>query len=119
VDLRHPATPRRLCQSHQRPLAVFHPPDLLRLQVLTDNPDDPDWAWLKWLPHVQHPTDTDAAGPVRMIYTQPDSLFDLAARGPHTPDSLPGGPFFVVVDLTGGPARRPQRLRAVGALPVS
>ena len=44
-------------------LAVFHPPDLLQIRVLTDNPEDPNWAWLKWLPHVQHQTDTDAAGP--------------------------------------------------------
>lgn len=93
-------------------LAVFHPPDLLQIRVLTDDPDDPDWSWLKWLPHVQHPTETDAAGPVRMIYTRPDNLADLAARGPHTPDSLPGGPYVVVVDLTGGRAGFPPDGRA-------
>jgi len=93
-------------------LAVFHPSDLLQIRVLTENPDDPDWAWLKWLPHVQHPTETDAAGPVRMIYTRPDSLFDLAARGPHTPDSLPAGPYVVVLDLTGGKAGFPPDGRA-------
>ena len=43
-------------------LAVFHPPDLLQIRVLTDNPEDPQWSWLKWLPHVQHQSDTDAAG---------------------------------------------------------
>ncbi len=93
-------------------LAVFHPPDLLQIRVLTEDPDDPDWSWLKWLPHVQHPTETDAAGPVRMIYTRPDNLSDLAARGPHTPDSLPSGPYVVVVDLTGGRAGFPPDGRA-------
>ncbi|CQD06308.1 type VII secretion protein EccCa [Mycobacterium europaeum] len=93
-------------------LAVFHPPDLLQLRVLTDEPDDPDWSWLKWLPHLQHPTDTDGAGPVRMIYTRPDGLSDLAARGPHSPDALPGGPYVVVVDLTGGKAGFPPDGRA-------
>ena len=53
-------------------LAVFHPPDLLQIRVLTEDPDDPDWSWLKWLPHVQHQTETDAAGPIRMIFTRPD-----------------------------------------------
>lgn len=93
-------------------LAVFHAPDLLQIRVLTDEPDDPRWAWLKWLPHVQHPTETDATGPVRMIYTRPDGLSDLAARGPHTPDATPGGPYVVVVDLTCGRAGFPPDGRA-------
>ncbi|OBA77137.1 type VII secretion protein EccCa [Mycobacterium sp. 1554424.7] len=93
-------------------LAVFHPPDLLQFRVLTENPDDPEWSWLKWLPHLQHPTDTDGAGPTRMIYARPDGLADLAARGPHAPDSLPTGPYIVVVDLTGGKAGFPPDGRA-------
>ncbi len=83
-------------------LAVFHPPDLVQIRVLTDNPEDPDWAWLKWLPHVQHQTDTDAAGATRLVFTRPNGLSDLTARGPHTADSAPSGPYIVVVDLTGG-----------------
>ncbi|SRX92887.1 hypothetical protein MSP7336_01116 [Mycobacterium shimoidei] len=93
-------------------LAVFHPPDLLQIRVLTDNPEDPDWSWMKWLPHVQHQTDTDAAGSTRMIFTRPDGLSDLTARGPHTPDAGPGGPYVVVVDLTGGSAGFPIDGRA-------
>ncbi|EKF25895.1 ESX-1 secretion system protein eccCa1 [Mycolicibacterium hassiacum DSM 44199] len=93
-------------------LAVFHPPDLMQLRVLTDDPEDPEWSWLKWLPHVQHPTDTDAAGPTRMIFTRPDGLSDLTARGPHSPDAMPNGPYVVVVDLTGGRANFPVDGRA-------
>ncbi|MGO8771136.1 MAG: type VII secretion protein EccCa [Mycobacterium sp.] len=93
-------------------LAVFHPPDALQIRVLTDDPDHADWSWLKWLPHVQHPTETDAAGPIRMIFTRPDALADLAARGPHAPDSLPEGPYVMVVDLTGGKAGFPPDGRA-------
>lgn len=93
-------------------LAVFHPPDLLQIRVLTDNPEDPDWAWMKWLPHVQHQTDTDAAGATRLVFTRPDGLSDLTARGPHTADSAPSGPYVVVVDLTGGRAGFPVDGRA-------
>lgn len=93
-------------------LAVFHPPDLLQIRVLTEEPDDPDWSWLKWLPHVQHQTETDAAGSTRLIFTRQEGLSDLAARGPHAPDSLPGGPYVVVVDLTGGKAGFPPDGRA-------
>jgi type VII secretion protein EccCa len=93
-------------------LAVFHPPDLMQIRVLIDNPEDPEWSWLKWLPHVQHQTDTDAAGPTRMIFTRADGLSDLTARGPHTPDAGPGGPYVVVIDLTGGSAGFPVDGRA-------
>jgi type VII secretion protein EccCa len=93
-------------------LAVFHPPDLLQIRVLTDNPEDPDWAWLKWLPHVQHQTDTDAAGATRLVFTRTDGLADLTARGPHTADSAPSGPYVVVIDLTGGRAGFPVDGRA-------
>ncbi len=93
-------------------LAVFHPPDLLQIRVLTDSPEDPDWAWLKWLPHAAHRTDTDAAGATRLVFTRTDGLADLTARGPHTADAAPTGPYVVVVDLTGGKAGFPVDGRA-------
>lgn len=93
-------------------LAVLHPPDLLQIRVLTDNPEDPAWTWLKWLPHVQHQSDTDAAGPTRLMFTRPDGLSDLTARGPHTADAAPAGAYVVVVDLTGGRAGFPVDGRA-------
>ena len=93
-------------------LAVFHPPDLLHIRVLTDNPENPDWAWLKWLPHVQHQTDMDAAGATRLVFTRPEGFSDLTARGPHTADCTPSGPYVVIVDLTGGRAGFPVDGRA-------
>lgn len=88
-------------------LAVFHPPDLLQIRVLMDDPEDPEWSWVKWLPHVAHQKDSDNAGPVRMIYTRPDGLADLTARGPHSADAAQTGPYIVVLDLTGGKAGFP------------
>jgi ESX secretion system protein EccC len=93
-------------------LAVFHPPDMLQIRVLTDDPEDPDWSWLKWLPHVQHPTETDAAGSTRLVYTGTDGFADLTARGPHTGESSPNEPYVVVLDLTGGRAGFPVDGRA-------
>ena len=93
-------------------LAVFHPPDMLQMRVLTDDPEDPAWSWLKWLPHVQHQSDTDAAGATRLVFTRPDGLSDLAARGPHTADAAPNGPYVVVIDLSGGRAGFPADGRA-------
>ncbi|MCV7353853.1 type VII secretion protein EccCa [Mycolicibacterium fluoranthenivorans] len=93
-------------------LAVLHPPDLLQIRVLTDTPEDPNWAWLKWLPHAQHQSDTDVAGPTRLVFTRPDGLSDLTARGPHTADAAPAGAYVVVIDLTGGRAGFPVDGRA-------
>lgn len=73
-------------------LAVFHPPDLLQIRVLTEEPDDPDWSWLKWLPHVQHQTETDAAGSTRLIFTRQEGLSDLARAGHTHPIRFPAAP---------------------------
>ncbi|GAA1985664.1 type VII secretion protein EccC [Catenulispora subtropica] len=52
-------------------LVTFHSPDELRICVVADGDRIPRWDWLKWLPHVQHPTAHDASGPQRMIYDDP------------------------------------------------
>ena len=61
---------------------------------------------------MAHQSDTDAAGHTRMIFTRPDGLSDLAARGPHTADATPNGPYVVVIDLSGGKAGFPADGRA-------
>lgn len=48
--------------------AVTHGPDNLAMVVLTDNPDAPEWSWMKWLPHTQHPYELDRLGSARMMY---------------------------------------------------
>jgi len=48
-------------------LAVFHSPEDLRIAVCASRERAPLWDWTKWLPHALHPTDADAAGPVRLF----------------------------------------------------
>ena len=93
-------------------LAVFHPPDLLQIRVLTDNPEDPDWAWLKWLAACSAPDRHRCRRPHPAGVHPPDGLSDLTARGPHTADAAPSGPYVVVIDLTGGKAGFPVDGRA-------
>ncbi|NUR58946.1 MAG: type VII secretion protein EccCa [Catenulispora sp.] len=52
-------------------LVTFHSPDDLRICVLADGDRIRRWEWMKWLPHVQHPSAQDAAGSQRMIYDDP------------------------------------------------
>ena len=49
-------------------LCTFHGPDLVRVAIVCADPETTDWSWAKWLPHVQHPTRRDGAGPARMLY---------------------------------------------------
>ncbi len=83
-------------------LALFHDPETLQFRVLTDDPADPDWEWLKWLPHTHHPTEASPAGKRRLIYPNDDvHLSDLMSRAPHDNSSAPTGPYVMVINLTG------------------
>ncbi|MFC8529437.1 type VII secretion protein EccCa [Nocardia sp. NPDC057227] len=72
---------------------VLHGPDQVAVAAVLTDPDAEHWAWLKWLPHTQHPADTDAIGPGRMIYRTVSELRAkvLAGlnRGPFSANSQP------------------------------
>ncbi|CCF62163.1 putative FtsK/SpoIIIE family protein [Nocardia cyriacigeorgica GUH-2] len=72
---------------------VLHGPDQVAVAAALTDPDAREWAWLKWLPHTQHPTATDAVGAARMVYR---SVGELRAkvladlnRGPFSANSEP------------------------------
>lgn len=68
-------------------LATLHGPDaLLIAAVVTDSSGH--WDWLKWLPHHQHPSAVDAAGPLRLTYP----------GLPAADAALAGRPAVVVID---------------------
>ncbi|KAA5830117.1 type VII secretion protein EccCa [Saccharopolyspora hirsuta] len=85
-------------------LVTFHSPDDLRVAVLTTEAGQPEWDWVKWLPHNAHPRAEDAAGPLRLFACDHDELMDVLGpevtdRGDHDPSGRPGiaEPFVVVV----------------------
>ncbi|MGC5050381.1 type VII secretion protein EccCa [Micromonospora sp. DT48] len=92
-------------------LAVFHAPDELMIAVCAGPERRDAWEWVKWLPHAQHPTRTDALGPVRLVASSAvelERLLDgvLASRSRFNPAGLvTDGPHVVIVldggDLTG------------------
>ena len=86
-------------------LAVFHGPDHLRIAVVVDDPRSGAWDWIKWLPHVGHPTRRDAIGAARMVYPTIAALTadldeDLAERAgfSRTADTQASSHLVVVVD---------------------
>ncbi|GGN85989.1 type VII secretion protein EccCa [Nocardia rhizosphaerihabitans] len=59
---------RELVRGMLMELTTFHGPDHLAIAIVCADPDV-NWAWAKWLPHVQHPTQRDGLGSARMMYT--------------------------------------------------
>jgi DNA segregation ATPase FtsK/SpoIIIE, S-DNA-T family len=45
----------------------FHAPEDVRLVLCLSAENVAAWEWAKWLPHVQHHTEQDAAGPTRLV----------------------------------------------------
>ncbi|MBQ1051001.1 type VII secretion protein EccCa [Micromonospora sp. C51] len=84
-------------------LAVFHAPDELLVAICAGPERRDRWEWVKWLPHAQHPTRTDALGPVRLVASSAvelERLLDrvLASRSRFSPvGPATDGPHLVVV----------------------
>ncbi|TCC58280.1 type VII secretion protein EccCa [Kribbella pittospori] len=89
-------------------LATFQAPDDLRIAVCAGGAEQPDWEWLKWLPHALHPQRVDAVGPIRLVapaITAIEAMLeDLIANRPRFDpenDSRNTGPLVVVI-IDGG-----------------
>ncbi len=85
-------------------LATFHAPDEARICVIAAENRRRHWEWVKWLPHAQHPKHADAAGPVRLIFSDASELedalgSDLVDRPRFSRDGTPlyEAPHIVVV----------------------
>ena len=98
-------------------LAVFHSPDDIRICVCASRDRMRWWQWLKWLPHNMHPSEVDAAGPVRLMAPSLPQLeamlgSEVSGRGPFTGRSSTI-PLLVVV-LDGGEGLFESRLGTDG-----
>ncbi|WP_328404166.1 type VII secretion protein EccCa [Nocardia sp. NBC_00403] len=89
-------------------VVVLHGPDQVAIAAALSEPDAPEWSWLKWLPHTQHPEETDAIGSSRMVYQNVAELRTkvLAGlnRGPFSANSQPTldrKHYLLIVDVPG------------------
>ncbi|GIJ53872.1 type VII secretion protein EccCa [Virgisporangium aurantiacum] len=95
---------RGLVRAALAQLVTFHAPVDLLVAVCPAPDRRAEWEEVKWLPHAQHPTRVDGAGPVRLVAT---GVADLEQRLADVIGSRPGhggvidGPHVVVV-LDGG-----------------
>jgi S-DNA-T family DNA segregation ATPase FtsK/SpoIIIE len=99
--------------------AVFHSPDDLRICVCASRDTMRSWQWIKWLPHNLHPTDTDAAGPVRLMAPSLTALEgmlgpDFTGRPLFAPGRAAAALPFVVVIVDGAEDVEESRLLTEG-----
>ncbi len=71
-------------------LAVMHSPTVVGVAAIVSDRSRPDWEWLKWLPHNQHPHASDEVGPARMVYSSLPAACEAL--------DLPGRRIVVIVD---------------------
>ena len=100
-------------------LAVFHSPDDVRISVCASRDTVRSWQWIKWLPHNMHPTEADAAGPVRLMAPSLQQLEamlggDFADRSQFSAGRSAALPFHVVI-VDGGQGMADSRLGSDGA----
>ena len=85
---------QQLVRSMMLELCAFHGPDNLMVAVVTANPDNENWRWVKWLPQAQHATARDGCGTMRMLFPSLELLenalgADLGERGRWTRSGAP------------------------------
>ncbi|WP_345702097.1 type VII secretion protein EccCa [Kitasatospora terrestris] len=115
-----PAAARAMARAVLAQLAAVHGPDELTVAVVTAGEQRAEWEWTKWLPHALHATDTDGAGPVRLVAGSLGEVEQLlgeefTGRPGFEPDATPerDEPFTVVV-LDGPGAHTGSRAALAG-----
>ena len=89
---------RRLAYSMVAQIVAWHAPSEVRLMVVASPENAEHWNWVKWLPHLQHPTRTDGVGPVRLFAR---SALELAQVSESSQGVSGGDPVHVVVVVDG------------------
>lgn len=107
---------RQLVRSMVLELCTFHGPDHLRIAVVTSNPDNTNWRWVKWLAQAQHETLRDGCGTMRLLFPTLELLetaleADLADRGRFNRNAqLAEGQRHLVVVIDDGYVSGDERL---------
>ncbi|MFD8723556.1 type VII secretion protein EccCa [Streptomyces sp. NPDC059629] len=96
--------PRAMVRSLLCQAASFHSPEDLRIAVVSEPGTASDWEWVKWLPHALHRSETDGAGPLRLVTDSVAKLeqmlgSEFAGRAPFDPAASPSReePYTIVL----------------------
>ncbi|WP_170208851.1 type VII secretion protein EccCa [Micromonospora pisi] len=101
-------------------LVTFHAPEEVRLALCVAGDGVTAWEWAKWLPHLQHHNEQDAAGAVRLVGDTIEAVEQLlgeafAARPRYEPGATPNRDEpYVVVIRDGGRLGNGTRMATAG-----
>ncbi len=84
-----PVKCRQLAFAMVAQTATWHAPNDVRIMVAASPAVQPQWQWVKWLPHLQSPSEVDGAGPVRLFATSASELSGVGARAQGAADATP------------------------------
>ncbi|MFC7547913.1 type VII secretion protein EccCa [Plantactinospora sp. GCM10030261] len=74
-----PADTRNVVRAMVAQLVTLHAPDDVRLAWLLGPSADPEFGWIKWLPHCLHPSEFDGPAPRRLVAADQAGLAGLLA----------------------------------------
>jgi S-DNA-T family DNA segregation ATPase FtsK/SpoIIIE len=97
-------TARGLARAMIAQYVVWHSPGEARLAVIASPATMPAWDWVKWLPHVQHPTLVDEIGALRMVTGRAAEVADWLAA--PTAPTASGNPARLLIVVDGIDVRR-------------
>jgi len=92
---------RKLAYAMVAQLAAWHAPTDVRIIVCVSPENQAKWDWVKWLPHLQHPTRGDGAGQVRFFATSTLELSQVTDGSQNTPGGDPAHVVLVVDGVDG------------------
>jgi S-DNA-T family DNA segregation ATPase FtsK/SpoIIIE len=98
------AVTRGLARAMIAQFVAWHSPAEARLAVIASPATFANWDWVKWLPHVQHPTLTDEIGALRMVTARPAEVADWLAA--PTAPTASGNPARLLIVVDGVDVRR-------------
>ncbi|ADD40407.1 type VII secretion protein EccC [Stackebrandtia nassauensis] len=112
---------RALVRAMIAQLCTWQSPDELLVAVCASPPNMAHWDWMKWMPHVLHPADTDALGQVRLMGNSLREIEErfgdvLTGRPRFNPASTPWDGHHVVVIMDGGDTRGADHLTTEGGV---
>ncbi|MGH8792819.1 MAG: type VII secretion protein EccCa, partial [Stackebrandtia sp.] len=112
---------RGLIRAMVAQLATWQSPDELLLAVCASPENMRHWDWMKWLPHVLHPGETDALGQIRLMGNSLRELEErfgdvLNGRPRFNPASAPWEGHHVVVILDDGGTAGSDHLATEGGV---
>ena len=84
-----PVKCRQLAYAMVCQTAIWHAPNDVRMMIAAAPAVQDEWQWVKWLPHLQSPSERDGVGSARLFATSATDLSGIGARAQNAAGASP------------------------------